>query len=57
MDTEKPLVVKNDGGDINAITASTITTRACLAAVNNAYAAYAGQDIDAASGATSVNKQ
>lgn len=57
MDTEKPLVVKNDGGDIDAITASTITTRAFLAAVNNAYAAYAGQDIDAASGATSVNKQ
>ena len=57
METEKPLVVKNDGGDIDAITASTITTRAFLAAVNNAYAAYAGQDIDAASGATSVNKQ
>ena len=37
-----PLVVKNDGGQIDAITASTITTRAFLNAVNSAYAAYKG---------------
>ena len=54
MDANKPLVVKNDGGDIDAITASTITTRAFLAAVNQAFAAYAEQDIDGATGATSV---
>lgn len=54
MDTSKPLVVNKDGGDIDAITASTITTRAFLAAVNQAFAAYAKQDIDGATGATSV---
>lgn len=34
------LSVKNDGGDIDAITASTITSRAFLNAVNRAFAAY-----------------
>ena len=46
------LVVKNDGGEVDAITASTITSRAFLNAVNNAYAAYSGQNVDGASGAT-----
>ena len=46
------LTVKNDGGDVDAITASTITSRAFLNAVNNAYAAYSGQNVDGASGAT-----
>ena len=46
------LVVKNDGGDVDAITASTITSRAFLNAVNNAYAAYSGQNVDGVSGAT-----
>ncbi|MBR6606509.1 MAG: RnfABCDGE type electron transport complex subunit G [Prevotella sp.] len=54
MDASKPLVVNKDGGDIDAITASTITTRAFLAAVNQAFVAYAKQDIDGATGATSV---
>ena len=54
MDASKPLVVNKDGGDIDAITASTITTRAFLAAVNQAFAAYAKQDIAGATGATSV---
>ena len=54
MDASKPLVVNKDGGDIDAITASTITTRAFLAAVNQAFAAYAKQDIDGATGATSL---
>ena len=48
----KPLVVDKDGGDVDAITASTITTRAFLKAVNQAYAVYAGQDADASSGAS-----
>lgn len=34
------LQVTNDGGDVDAITASTITSRAFLEAVNKAYAAY-----------------
>ena len=46
------LVVNQDGGDVDAITASTITTRAFLNAVNNAYAAYSGQNVDGMSGAT-----
>lgn len=48
----KALAVKNDGGDIDAITASTITSRAFLNAVNAAYAAYAG-NTDGMTGATS----
>ncbi len=39
-----PLTVDKDGGLVDAITASTITTRAFLSAVNAAYAAYAGQN-------------
>lgn len=35
-----PLAVTNDGGDIDGITASTITSRAFLEAVNRAYDAY-----------------
>ena len=46
------LVVSKDGGDVDAITASTITSRAFLNAVNNAYAAYSGQNVDGMSGAT-----
>lgn len=46
------LVVNKDGGDVDAITASTITTRAFLKAVNYAYAAYADQEVDATAGAT-----
>ena len=46
------LIVNKDGGDVDAITASTITTRAFLNAVNNAYAAYSGQNVDGMSGAT-----
>lgn len=52
-----PLTVSKDGGQIDAITASTITSRAFLNAVNSAYAAYmqqAGQSVpaDAVSGAS-----
>ena len=38
---DKPLTVTKDGGDVDAITASTITSRAFLKAINQAYAVYA----------------
>ena len=51
-----PLTVSKDGGEIDAITASTITSRAFLKAVNTAYAAYVGQNTaDGATGATQKN--
>lgn len=46
------LTVSKDGGEIDAITASTITSRAFLAAVSDAYKAYKGQAVDANSSAT-----
>ena len=46
------LTVKNDGGTIDAITASTITSRAFLDAVNKAYSAYTQSNSDANTGAT-----
>lgn len=52
LETGKPLTVSKDGGEIDAITASTITSRAFLKAINQAYAVYADQDIDASSGAS-----
>ena len=52
MSADKPLTVSKDGGDVDAITASTITSRAFLKAVNQAYGAYADQDIDGQTGAT-----
>ena len=48
------LIVSKDGGSVNAITASTITSRAFLLAVNNAYNAYK-KGADSNSGATKVN--
>ena len=38
------LKVTKDGGDVDAITASTITSRAFLNAVNRAYSAFSGAD-------------
>ena len=49
---ENPLSVTKDGGEIDAITASTITSRAFLQAVNNAYAAYMNKQVDGTSGAS-----
>ncbi len=49
------LKVASDGGVIDAITASTITSRAFLEAVNKAYAAYKGSD--AQTSATSINSK
>lgn len=51
--TNGPLKVTKDGGDVDAITAATITSRAFLDAVNRAYSAFSGTD--ATSGATSKN--
>ena len=39
--TQSNLTVSKDGGDVDAITAATISSRAFLAAVNKAYNAYA----------------
>ncbi len=50
---EKELTVSKDGGEVDAITASTITSRAFLRAVNVAFRAYAGASAtDAQSGAS-----
>lgn len=46
------LTVKKDGGDIDAITASTITSRAFLLAVTQAYNAYKSGHVDANASAT-----
>lgn len=47
------LKVSKDGGDVDAITAATITSRAFLNAINRAYSAYAGTD--GTTGATTKN--
>ena len=49
---EKELSVTKDGGEIDAIPASTITSRAFLGAVNAAYHAFKGNWEDATSGAS-----
>lgn len=46
------LKVSKDGGQVDAITASTITSRAFLKAINEAYAAYSKQNTDGTSGAS-----
>ena len=46
------LTVSKDGGDIDAITASTITSRAFLEAVNTAYNAYMNKSVDVVSGSS-----
>ena len=49
----EPLTVSKDGGQVDAITASTITSRAFLKAVNQAYQAYkVTPAADAETGAT-----
>lgn len=49
------LKVTKDGGDVDAITAATITSRAFLDAVNRAYSAFAGTD--GVTGATTNTKE
>lgn len=51
-DPKEPLTVSKDGGQVDAITASTITSRAFLKAVNQAYNAYKVTPADAESGAS-----
>lgn len=52
--TKNNLTVSKDGGEVDAITAATISSRAFLATINNAYKAYAEQESnDATTGATS----
>ena len=56
---EKELVVSKDGGDVDAITASTITSRAFLRAVNAAYKAFCQtqQDAPEADGVSGASQQ
>ena len=54
---KEELVVNKDGGQVDAITASTITSRAFLLAVNNAYKAYKNTPIDGATGASKQEKK
>lgn len=49
------LKVTKDGGDVDAITAATITSRAFLDAVNRAYSAFSGTD--GVTGATANTKE
>lgn len=51
------LSVSKDGGDVDAITASTITSRAFLKAVNQAYHAYMQKVVDGHSGASQQVKK
>lgn len=52
LSADNPLTVSKDGGDVDAITASTITSRAFLNAINQAYGAYSDQDVDGMTGAS-----
>ena len=54
-DPKEPLTVSKDGGQVDAITASTITSRAFLLAINNAYNAY--KTTPATDGETGATKQ
>lgn len=59
-DPSTPLDVKpakGGKGDVDAITASTITSRAFLKAVNNAYNAYKQQAVESSTGATKQQKK
>ena len=53
----EPLTVSKDGGQVDAITASTITSRAFLKAVNNAFNAYKATPAVAADGQTGATEQ
>lgn len=51
------MTVSKDGGEVDAITASTITSRAFLRAVNMAYEALGNAEVDDESGATIQQKE
>ena len=40
MNEKKPLTIGKEANDVDAITASTITSKAFIRAVNNAFSAY-----------------
>jgi len=50
-------VVSKDGGDVDAITAATISSRAFLTAINKAYAAFQNGEVEAHTGASQLNKE
>lgn len=56
MKSGSPTVSK-DGGDVDAITAATISSRAFLDAVSRAYAAYNGYETDGTSSATTQQEE
>ena len=56
MNPSAELKVSKDGGQVNAITASTITSRAFLKAVNNAYSAYKKSSAGSQNVASNDNK-
>ena len=51
------MTVSKDGGEVDAITASTITSRAFLEAVQRAYTAYTEQEVDGISGSSTKTQQ
>ena len=51
------LAVTKDGGEVDAITAATISSRAFLKAINKAYAAIAAEPVEAATGASQLQEQ
>ena len=51
------LTVSKDGGDVDAITAATISSRAFLLAVTKAYNAYLSDKLEAVSGATTLHNE
>ena len=51
------LAVTKEGGDVDAITAATISSKAFLKAINKAYAAIAAQSVEAATGASQLQEQ
>ena len=53
---EGELKVSKDGGQVDAIPASTITSRAFLNAINKAYEAYKTGEVDTVSGASQKNE-
>lgn len=54
--SKQPFVVKKDGGQVDAITAATISSRAYCDALTRAYNSFMGSASDAQSGATGGNK-
>ncbi len=55
--SENMLSVSKDGGNVDAITASTITSRAFLEAINRAYAAYKQEDMTTGATTATENKE